>query len=512
MLRITTTVAWISALLATLTVLACLWLARYQPIEMDLAMLHYCAFLINEKHFLLYRDIFENNLPGPFFFHALIGKLFGYSAPPIRIIDACILAAIAVCSWKVLAPLSKPSALLAPALFALVYITGGSVAAFQRDYIAIVPLILALAILCNRTNKPVRNALWVGALCGAACSLKPNFIVVAPALYWILLTKIDGAFGKKLRKTFIPAALAFLCIFAIPFLWGLKHADYQAFIDIYKGGYTELYVNTRSDLFHYDNAQQRWLELFSMQADHLMKMAMLSIPGLLWAWRQHRDNPALLIRLRALALMTFAISWHEVIAGKFWFAHLLPPHFFAILCFSLLLTPIKNSANIIEKIFAPLPILMFIGITYFLGSYNIKRLESLHYTAENHDIRSQKIARYLIAHLQPNDKVQSLDGSGDGQGALLLARATYATRFLEDIPLYLQPNSPVTQAFRREFLNDMAKNPPAYFVYIHNFFHPAGGNRLKEFHELYQFLQDNYDIGEEEDGQYTIYRYKKLNK
>ncbi|MEZ5435598.1 MAG: hypothetical protein R3E67_03070 [Pseudomonadales bacterium] len=113
--------------------------------------------------------------------------------------------------------------------------------------------------------------------------------------------------------------------------------------------------------------------------------------------------------------------------------------------------------------------------------------------------------------MQPNDKVQSLDGSGDGQGALLLARAASATRFVEDIPLYLQPSSPVTQGFRREFLDTMTRNPPAFFVYIHNFFHPAGGNRLKEFRELFSFLEINYEVAEEVDGEYTIYRYKNAS-
>ncbi len=505
----TTTFVWISTMLAVLAALTCLWLARYQPIEMDLAMLHYSAFLINEKHFLLYRDIFENNLPGPFFLHAMIGKVFGYTALPVRIIDAFFLGIIATCSWIIISPISKPSAVLAPAIFTLVYISGGPVAAFQRDYIAIIPLVLSLALLCSKAVKPLCDAILVGALCGAACSLKPNFIVVAPALYWILLSKMNGRFVTKLKTTFLPAAIAFVGIFSIPFLWGLKHADYQVFIDIYTGGYTQLYVNTRPDLYHYDSEPQRWFALLSMQANHLMKMAILSIPGLLWAWRQHRNNPALLMRLRSIAILTFAISWHEVIAGKFWAAHLLPPYFFAVLCFSLLLTPVNSAATKTEKIIAPLPACIFIYIAYLLGSYNFQRLSNLHYTAENHDIRSQKIARYLQANLQPNDTVQSLDGSGDGQGALLLAHATYATRFLEDIPLYLQPNSPVTQAFRREFLDTMAKKPPTYFVYIHNFFHPAGGNRLKEFRELNQFLSDHYDIAAEEDGQYTIYRHRK---
>jgi hypothetical protein len=110
--------------------------------------------------------------------------------------------------------------------------------------------------------------------------------------------------------------------------------------------------------------------------------------------------------------------------------------------------------------------------------------------------------------MQAGDKVQSLDGSGDGQGSLLLAGATTATRFVEDIPFYLQPDSPVTQGFRQEFLASMRANPPAFFVYIHNFFHPAGGNRLQEFRELNQFLEQHYDVAELVDGEYTIYKRK----
>ena len=114
--------------------------------------------------------------------------------------------------------------------------------------------------------------------------------------------------------------------------------------------------------------------------------------------------------------------------------------------------------------------------------------------------------------MQPSDTVQSLDGSGDGQGALLLAHAVSATRFVEDIPLYLQPDSPVTKAFRQEFLDALEKNPPEFFVYIHNFFHPAGGNRLKEFRELSQFLDKNYFVAQEEDGEYTIFRHIKTQQ
>lgn len=501
--------AWLGALLSTCAVLACLWLTRYQPIEMDLAMMQYSAYLINEKNFLLYRDIFENNFPGPFFFHAMIGNTLGYGALPIRFLDAAILLGLAVCSWKILAPLSRVSAVFAPALFSILYFAGGTTAAFQRDYIAVLPIAAALALLCRTQLQPRRDALAIGALSAIACSFKPNFIVAAPALFWILCSRLPPEnFVRRLQNTLPCAALGFLVVFSMPFIWGIHHADFSELIALYKT-YTPVYVSTRPDLYHYDSREQQWLTLLSMQGDHLLKMAIFSVPGLLWSWRQHRHNPDLLIRLRGLALVTFAITWHEMIAGKYWFAHLLAPYFFAALCFSLLLTPVSSSAPWYEKSLQPLAIAAAFALTILIGSFTKSIVTSKHYTADNHDIRSKKIARYLTAHLQAGDRVQSLDGSGDGQGALLLANAVTATRFVEDIPLYLQPTAPATQAFRQEFLTALQTKPPRFFVYIHNFFHPAGGNRLKEFQALYEFLQKNYEIAEEEDGEYTIYRHRE---
>ncbi len=501
------TLAWLAAIAACALALTTLWFSRHQPILMDLAMMHYSAFLINEKHLLLYRDIFENNFPGPFFFHALIGKVFGYSAHPVRFLDACILFTIGGLSWIILQPISRASALLAPSLFACLYFSGHPVAAFQRDYIAIVPLALALALLLRPLQNPLQNALIIGSLGGLACGFKPNFIVVIPALYWLLLEQIPGPLLPKAVRMAVPLGTGFIALFAIPFLWALRHADLAEMIALYKT-YTPLYVSTRTDLYHYDSPSQQWHDLLRMQIKHLGQMALFSLPGLLWAWRQQRDNPAALHHLRYLAIITFAIAWHEVIAGKYWFSHLLPPYFFVALCFSLLLTPAHNSARLPEKMLRLVFALIVIAISITAGRYSSKVMYDAHYDDENYNIRSKKIARYLQMHLKPGDKVQALDGSGDGQGSLLLAGATTATRFVEDIPLYLQPDATATQHFRREFLDALQSSPPAFFVYIHNFFHPAGGNRLQEFHELNEFIGKNYDEVETEDGEYTIYQRK----
>ncbi len=499
--------AWLTALIAAVTTLALLWLSRYQPIEMDLAMMHYTAFLINEKNLLLYRDIFENNLPGAFFFHSLIGDIFGYGAQPIRFLDSVILFCIFFLSWKIISPISKVSAILAPSLFTAIYFLGGTIAAFQRDYIAIVPIAAALALVSGKHVHSTRDALLIGALCGLACGFKPNFIVVLPALYWLLLLKNTGGFPDRIKKTILPTGIGFTVLFLIPFAWAIHHADLHELVEIYKT-YTPVYISSRTDLYQYANKHEQLLDLVRMQVNHLATLAIISIPGILWAWRQQRQNPHSLKILGHLSLITFAIAWHEVIAGKFWFAHLLPPYFFGILCFSLLLTPVRPSAPVIEKCLYICLVIAVCSISLTAGFYSTQKLYDAGYTADNQGIRSKKIARFLEKNLQPGDKVQSLDGSGDGQGSLLLAKATTATRFVEDIPLYMQPNAAATQGFRHEFIAALSHNPPRFFIYIHNFFHPAGGNRLKEFKELNEFIEKNYVVAEIEDGEYTIFQRK----
>ncbi len=501
--------AWLIATAMAVTALNIFWLSRYQPIEWDLAMMHYIAFLINEKGFILYRDIFENNFPGAFMFQAMLAKFVGYEALPLRVVDFLILSSLAVLAWLLLAPLSKPAAILAPSFFAALYLSNGSYVFLQRDYIAILPVALAATILIHQPVITLRHFIIAGALCGFSCGFKPNCIIAFPVLFWIASQNAVKASLQQHAKRFLCMSLAFTAIFAIPFIWGIKHCDFAQFIYIYKT-FTPIYVNSRIDLFHYSSTQEHLTALFNSQLTQLKYFSMTCLPGLVWASLNNSDNPANRKRIKQLAITTFAFVWYELMAGKYWFAHLLPPYFWYTIGFSLLLC-VPRPGAVWWKI--ALCIAAFgwaIVVSHYIGSYSLAEKNKLHYTAENSDLRSQKIARYLKSHLQPGDTVQGIDGSGDGQGSLLLARATPATRFLEDIPLYMQPDAPATQEFRREFLDSLAQKPPAYIVYIHNFWHPAGGNRLKEFKALYAFIQAQYDEVELDDGQYTIYRRKNL--
>jgi len=499
--------AWMVAVVAACATFWALWLSRYQPIEWDLAMMHYSAFLINEKGFILYRDIFENNLPGAFLFHVILGKTVGYDAFPLRIVDFCILAGLAVTTWKIVNPISKPGAILASCIFTGLYLFTGSATELQRDYLGILPIAIAVWLVTYERRNIIEKSIFLGALCGLSCGFKPNYIIIFPTLYFLLYQEMRLATPLYKLRSLLWMGVSFTAIFSIPLLWAYQKADYAALIKIYQT-FTPIYLQSRTDLYHYSSHHEKVMDLLKNQLTHLKTILTFAMPGLLWAWHQQRKNHHKIRLIKNIGIITFIFSWYELMAGKFWLAHLLPSYYWAIISFSLLMAQPKPSAKNYPIALSVLFILACIWPTNFLLSGSITRLKDAEFTATNDHIQSQKIARYLKEHLQPGDTVQGIDGSGDGQGSLLIARATVATRFLEDIPLYMQPDAPATQEFRREFISALINKPPAYIVYIHNIFHPAGGNRLKEFTSLSEFVQKNYDVAELHEGEYTIYQRK----
>lgn len=500
--------AWLLVAIACSMTLWTAWLSRYQPIEWDLAMLHYAAFLINEKGFILYKDIFENNLPGVFLFHSLLGYTLGYDALPLRIFDFAVLGSIGLLSWYILAPLTKPGAVLGACVFIAIYLYSGSYNALQRDYLGIVPTAFAFCVMQSQFMHPRKKEIGIGALCGLACWFKPNCIIVLPILFFLHWKQHPIEDLSSLVIRCLRMGTAFLILFSIPLVWAFFKGDYAALLDIYKK-FTPIYLESRSDLYHYASSQEKWLDLTRKQFEHTKNILIISAPGVLWAWRQLPRNSTSRTRLFNLVIFTLSFSFYELMAGKFWMAHLLPSYYWAMLLCSLVLIPAAPShTGKIENFSAFLCTILAAGAAFFVIHSAMARTTDAGYTEGNAHIRSHKIASFLKLHMKNNDTVQGIDGSGDGQGALLLARATSATRFLEDIPLYMQPEAPATQSFRKEFLHAISTQPPTYIVYIHNIFHPAGGNRLKEFQALNQFIESNYRIAEEIDGEYTIFQHQ----
>jgi hypothetical protein len=503
MTRFIKALSWIITLLAATAALYTLYLSIDNPIRADLAMLHYSGYLMQEKHFLLYRDILEINFPAPFLLHQWLGSLLGYEALPLRWLDFVSIGLLAWLSWRILQPFSTVSAVIAPVLFVFFYLLNGAEYTLERDYLLLLPV--TAAFLCaTSTRLPVTAAAClIGFLCGIACSLKPNAIVAAPALFAVLWLQTPSLHSLS---TFVKNALIsgciFLITFSIPFVIIQQQGVLDDFIQLYKT-FLPIYANARYDLFHYASREEYWSTLRQNYLHYAGISLLLAAPGLIWAY----INTTLRTRLLQLAIMIFAFTLYELIAGKFWASHLLPSAYWSFIGFSLLLTPPQENSSLKQWIALPC-LLIVIGVSSVTAYITIIGMQRYYQEQQQGTNRASHVAHYLKQHLKAGDTVQALDFAGDGQASLLAARATSATRFLIDVPLYLQPDSEATQGLRREFMQSLAAKPPTFIVYFDVFLHPAGGNRLREFRELFAFVESRYTPVDVRDGEYTIYQLK----
>ena len=503
---------WLLAALIITATAVTFSLSLNHPISADLAMLHYSAWLINEKSFILYQDIFELNFPAPFLFHSLLGQWLGYDALSLRLVDFILLILLGIVSWKILSPFSRAAALLATSIFSLLYMINGGEFTLERDFLCLLPTAAAFMFATSTTALSLRwKTVFTAALTAIACSMKPNGVVIVPVLLWFLWedSRQENSVGKIkiIAVFFVTMAL----VAAMPFLWTIKNGGIQEFIKIYKT-FIPIYTSSRNDLFHYSDTTERLRFLLRNYVIYGGGSILLSMPGLAWAWLIKTNDTKARRRILQLAAITFAFTFYEVIAGKFWFNHMFPSAYWTILCIALLLTAPPKSAQLWKKNLAIFLLVLVAAFGGGLAYISLIQMQTAHnkeaYTPENW--RARQIADFLIEQkIQPEDTVQILDWAGDGQAALLLAEATTATRHLIDVPLYMEPDSPATQALRKEFIRDISVKKPRFIVYVEQFLHPGGGNRLKEFKALAAIIDQDYEAAEQREGSYTIYRHKK---
>ncbi len=513
--RIHCYIAWSLVAVALAAAIATFALSLNHPISADLAMLHYSAWLINEKSFVLYRDIFDVNFPATFLFHSGLGHLLGYEALPLRFVDLCLVLLLGAASWKILSPISRSAAVLAPCVFIQLYLINGGEFTLERDVLCLLPAAAAFIFATSGFNTSnTRPLSWETALAGLfaaiACSMKPNAVVIVPAL---LLCIWQRGAKKDTKDQLNPVAIfliSMMIISSLPFLWVLKNGGIQDFTNIYKS-FVPIYTNSRYDLYHYDSTTEKLHTLLKNYVMYGGGAILLSLPGLIWAWLMKSGDSIARQRIMQIAAMAFSFTVYEVIAGKFWLNHMFPSGYWTILCIALLLTSPAENASYRKSILAIFLLVPVIFTGYSLANISIMQMQSAH-NKEKHSPqswRARQVANFLVGQkTQPTDTVQMLDMAGDGQAALLMARATSATRHLIDVPLFMEPESPATQALRKEFIQDLEAKKPQFIVYMEQFLHPGGGNRLWEFKALASMIEQDYEIAEQREGGYIIFRRK----
>ncbi len=135
-----------------------------------------------------YRDVFETNLPGMVWVHAVLRPLIGWGQEAIRLADLAVLAAIIFLLTRFARELGATVSqrLWLAVAVALFYLFETEFIHVQRDGWMLLPATLAAWLRCRQLKSPSLVAAVLEGLCwGAAVWVKPHVLVPA-LLVWLV--------------------------------------------------------------------------------------------------------------------------------------------------------------------------------------------------------------------------------------------------------------------------------------------------------------------------------------
>ena len=163
-----------------LAILALLFLAAvvmslWWRMLLDSPVLMYVSFSIDAFGKLPYKDIYDFNFPGAYFFNIIIGKVFGYNDLGVRLGDLSFMLLTMFATWMLLKDSGAKRAFVIVLLFGFYYLMIGAVHALQRERMILAPLAFAVWLQFRCFNdKPIVKNFLIGLMFAIAASIKPH--------------------------------------------------------------------------------------------------------------------------------------------------------------------------------------------------------------------------------------------------------------------------------------------------------------------------------------------------
>lgn len=151
-----------------------------------------------------YRDIFETNLPGMVWVHAVVRRFIGWSSEAIRVVDLLVVGAcvLLLVKWLVRLGVSRGQRLWYAAAMVLFYVYDTQFIHCQRDMWMLLPALIALTLRgrqLGRTGNPsLRLAMCEGVAWACAVWIKPHCLVPALAVWLVSLRPLIASTSPRL--------------------------------------------------------------------------------------------------------------------------------------------------------------------------------------------------------------------------------------------------------------------------------------------------------------------------
>ena len=451
----------------------------------DSPLMIYSAFLI-DRGAVPYRDFFDMNMPGTYAVMWFMGKTLGWSDLAFRVFDLICLVLLGLVTFRWLKPLGIYAAISAPLLFSIYYIEIGPVTSLQREYIALIPLVLMLSIVMGDTpRRPWARGSTIGLLIGFTFLIKPQFLILSlPAL---ALFFFGARKNGKIKDLSLSTLTGFLIPVIIAFLYLLITGAWGPFIDMVIN-YWPLYSHM-TGMHEPIAGWDRFVYILIGTSYGLGKYYLpAAILGIMVLSRQESSNRKQWLFIGLLVASVI----YPGLSGQFWGYHWIPFHFLAFCAAALAVRPVTAKNRHPAAYLPPIAVLLYLLI---IGFWSVDIMLNDEKQADYSSVARvpREMSDYLKKHLRTGDTVQPLDWTGGAVHAMLLAEAQLATRFMYDFHFYHHIDSPYIHKLRRQFIKELRKARPRFVLYVYeNRPWPQGENTTGEFPELKMFMEHNY--------------------
>lgn len=465
----------------------------------DTPMFMYSGFLMDKLGMVPVRDFFTYNMIGTHVIFRWLYHFFGGSILGMRLADTFVLAIVLLLFARVLKPYGLRVAWAGCLMFGILHVTLGQHVYLQRDYLALVPLQLAvLSATAWFKSRPSLRYFMTGAFVASMATIKPHLIVGAIVFFVYLI--LDTEQAKQSRRDLIVRSgriAAWCCIGGmVPLIWMAGYLAYYGVLGKFLTiliEYFPLHADINGSHVIFADDERFWYrfeKFFGTAPWDYYQVAMGVGAGLaLYVTEKNVTRKERLYGNLMLAL-TLVYMFYPVIAARFYDHHYYPFRLFSLFFVAYLFKRWTPGTSAGVKTFA-WGMAAFIITGMFYVNYETLQVQP---SRVNPYFRTARITQWMKPRLQAGDKVQALEWAFCGSThALLLTEATPATRTIWGEVLFHHLDSPFVQDLRKEFIEELTASKPRFIIETKvEYDYVTGTNCSKDFPELQAFLAQDY--------------------
>jgi hypothetical protein len=435
-------------------------------------------------------------MPGSLLFHIVLTRFFGYSDIALRIFDLIYFVLIAIFSYKLFSKIDKRASLIGICFFGLYYLWEGHSMSLERDYLAILPLIIAFYFIEKGEEQFIS-----GFFLAVAFWIKPHLLIGLLPISIFYYANFKVKLKQKLTQFSIGFILFSSCIMVWLIVNDALFAWWQIFIK-----YLPLHIKMPHNLVIL-KAEDRWpylwkgLSTFGQQYKWLFPLFVVMVMVIFAKCEKKLKGLVFLF-----ISLVFVYWLYTAISGQFWKYHWMPFKFFLIMTAALIFSKkisysffcqFKFTKNIFLNQKILISSIYLIGLILFSFFY-VKPITTFKDQIRGVEVISQKnqlsdeLTKLLIEHTKEEDKIQVLDWTEGSIQALLQAKRQIATSFMYDYVFYHQISNPYVLQLRSRFLNELNLSKPFWIIDMKTRIRVSGIGTTNQFIELDTFIAQNY--------------------